>query len=111
MNDPHARAILNSAALHLGSNKPAGALLSEPDIARLTAENEAMRALLVRASEVLGPFAGVPEHGKHGGPMVIASACYEDMGKRDTAPRAAFMHPSDFRAARDLKAEIEEMVR
>lgn len=65
---------------------------------------------LLRWAKALEPFAGVPAQGKHGGPFVIASARYEDMSAKDSAPRAAYMHWPDFKAARAAKAEIDALL-
>jgi hypothetical protein len=48
-------------------------------IEKLRAENERLR-------EALRPFANVPTHGAHGGPLVSAQAIYEDGSSGEDLP-------------------------
>ena len=75
------------------SEDESSCLQASAELKRLAARCDALE-------EALGPFARCPTHGKDGGAFIIAHAFYADMKKNDAAPRAAYWHDDDFRAAR-----------
>ena len=64
----------------------------------LTAERDRLR-------KALEPFAAVPSHGIHGGPLVVATVLYEDGTEEDSARHKGRLSSDEFKRARTALKE------
>lgn len=69
---------------------------------------QALRAQIAMMRKALEPFAKIPLHGIHGGPLTCARPLYEDGTDEDSARHKGNLSPNDFKQARAALSSVPD---